>query len=101
MLSFEDEICHCPQTGGGVTSRASLSIHPSFLYCIVIARRRFAKGVLWPDNTKREETDADDGTEKKRKAQRNITVFDTFTIVIILNIVEKSHSFPHSLIENN
>ena len=99
MLSFEDEICRCPQTGG-VTSRASLSIHPSFLYCIVIARRRFAKGVLWPDNTKREETDAD-GTEKKRKAQRNITVFDTFTIVIILNTAEKSHSFPHSLIENN
>ena len=100
MLSFEDEICRCPKTGGGVTSRASLSIHPSFLYCIVIARRRFAKGVLWPDNTKREETDAD-GTEKKRKAQRNITVFDTFTIVIILNTAEKSHSFPHSLIENN
>ena len=56
---------------------------------------------MWPDNTKREETDADDGTEKKRKAQRNITVFDTFTIVIIPNTVEKSHSFPHSLIEIN
>ena len=55
---------------------------------------------MWPDNTKREETDAD-GTEKKRKAQRYITVFDTFTIVIILNTAEKSHSFPHSLIENN
>ena len=44
-------------------------------------------------------------TEKKRyerrEAQSNITVFDTFTIVIILNSVEKSHLFPYSLIESN